>query len=296
MSTDDQDTAVSDVSRAVPVRGASDCLVVLYRRNGDAGKPIKLEGSPINIGRDPANQIVLGDDENISRQHCRLERREDRLLIMDVGSTNRTLLNDCELTTIAELKTGDTIKIGSTILKYLSGVDMEASVYEQIYTNTITDGLTGLKNKRYLGENLPREFSRARRHKRALSVLMIDIDHFKKVNDEHGHLTGDAVLKVVAAKISSCVRSEDIVARWGGEEIVVMLLESDLQAAAETAERIRSAVEVDVIATRGANVKVTVSIGCAAMVDSDKDEHSLVARADDRAYVAKRSGRNNVKC
>jgi predicted component of type VI protein secretion system len=90
MSTDDEDTAVSNVKRAAPVEGANDCLLVISRRVGPTGRLIKLEGSPINIGRESTNHIVLEDDENISRRHCRLERRDDRMLIMDVGSTNRT--------------------------------------------------------------------------------------------------------------------------------------------------------------------------------------------------------------
>jgi diguanylate cyclase (GGDEF)-like protein len=212
---------------------------------------------------------------------------------MSVRQTVR-LVNDSELVTIAELKTGDKITIGSTVLKYWSAADPEAALYEQIYTSAFTDGLTGLKNKRHLNEQLSREALRARRYDRPLALLMIDIDFFKKVNDDHGHPAGDRVLQSVATQIRACVRSEDVVARYGGEEIVVMLLETTLEMARETAERIRSAVASTVVACRDVNVSVTVSIGCAELSAADADECGLVERADQQVYAAKKAGRNRV--
>jgi len=291
----DEDTAVSDVAHAVPVAPASDdCLVVVYQRDGGAGRCIKLDRLPLRLGRDPDNELVLAD-EGVSRRHARIEKRSDRVVLMDVGSTNGTLLNDAELTGIAELRTGDRIKVGSTIFKYLSASDLEAALHEQIFAIATTDALTGLRNKRHLTDELAREFSRARRYNRTFSILMIDIDHFKEVNDRYGHQVGDVTLRAVASTVLSCLNSEDLAARYGGEEFVVALLETELEDAIATAERIRRAVSELVVSYREASLQVTVSIGCAEYSHADEDEVALFERADQRLYAAKEAGRNAVK-
>jgi two-component system, cell cycle response regulator len=294
MSSDDQDTAVSNVKRSPPVQGECDRLLVVARRAGPIGRVFKLIGSRLNIGRDSSNDIVLEEDENISRHHCKLERIEDRLLVTDVGSRNGTLLNDSRLLAVAELKTGDTLMIGSTLLKYWSAAAPEAELFEQVYQMAFTDGLTGLKNKQHLTEQLTREVLRARRYNRSLALLMIDIDFFKKVNDTHGHQAGDRVLRTVAKVISRCVRDEDVVARYGGEEMAVLLLECTLETARETAERIRAAVAASVAAWEGKELQVTISVGCAALSDDDANGDALVGRADKQLYEAKHAGRNRV--
>ena len=295
MSSGDQDTAVSDVGHELPAPTASDCLVIVHQRNGGAGRCLKLGEAPLRIGRDPNNEVVLTDDDGVSRRHARIERRDGRVLLMDVGSTNGTLLNDVELTTIAELRSGDRIKVGATIFKYLSSLDLEAALFEQIFNSTITDELTGLYNKRYLNDELAREFSRARRHGRSLSLLVIDIDHFKDVNDTHGHQVGDMTLRAVGHAVTSCVRGGDIAARYGGEEIVVVLPETRLEQAVLTAERLRRVIAEQVVTFREARVQVSVSVGCAEQSATDEDEHRLFDRADQRLYAAKSAGRNSVK-
>jgi len=216
-------------------------------------------------------------------------------VLMDVGSTNGTLLNDAELAGIAELRTGDRIKVGSTIFKYLSASDLEAALHEQIFAIATTDALTGLRNKRHLTDELAREFSRARRYNRTFSILMIDIDHFKEVNDRYGHQVGDVTLRAVASNVLSCLNSEDLAARYGGEEFVVALLETKLEDAVATAERIRGAVSELIVSYREARLQVTVSIGCAEYSHADEDEVALFERADQRLYAAKEAGRNAVK-
>ena len=291
----EEDTAVSDVAHAVPVAPASDdCLVVVYQREGGAGRCIKLDRLPLRLGRDPDNELVL-EDEGVSRRHARIEKRAGRVVLMDVGSTNGTLLNDAELAGIAELRTGDRIKVGSTIFKYLSASDLEAALHEQIFAIATTDALTGLRNKRHLTDELAREFSRARRYNRTFSILMVDIDHFKEVNDRYGHQVGDVTLRAVASTVLSCLNSEDLAARYGGEEFVVALLETELEDAVTTAERIRRAVSELVVSYREARLQVTVSIGCAEYSHADEDEVALFERADQRLYAAKEAGRNAVK-
>lgn len=294
MASSDQDTAVSDVGRAVPQPKAHDCLVVIYQRDGGGGKCITLDRALLRIGRDPDNEVVL-DDEGVSRRHARIEKRNGRLLLMDVGSKNGTLINDAEVSSIVTLKTGDRIKVGSTIFKYLTASDLEASLHEQIFVSTTTDELTGLRSKRFLNDELARELSRARRYNRQMSLLMIDIDNFKAVNDEHGHQTGDITLRAIAETITSCLRSDATAARFGGEEIVVLLPETRLEDAAIVAERVRAAVAARVVSFRDVSLQVTVSIGCASSSHADKDDSALFERADHMMYAAKEAGRNAVR-
>jgi len=246
------------------------------------------------LGRDPDNELVLADD-GASRRHARIERRSGRVVLMDVGSTNGTLLNDAELTGIVELRTGDRIQVGSTIFKYLSASDLEAALHEQIFSNATTDALTGLRSKRHLTDELGREFSRARRYNRKFSLLMIDIDHFKCVNDQYGHQVGDITLRAVASNVLSCLHSDDLAARYGGEEFVVLLQETKLDDAITIAERIRQAVAELTVVYRDARLQVTVSIGCAEYSHADENEVRLFERADQLMYAAKEAGRNAVR-
>ena len=290
----DQDTAVSDVGRAVPLPQAHDCLVVIYQRDGGGGKCISLDRALLRIGRDPDNEVVI-DDEGVSRRHARIEKRNGRLLLMDVGSKNGTLINDAEVSSIVELKTGDRIKVGSTIFKYLTASDLEASLHEQIFVSTTTDELTGLRSKRFLNDELARELSRARRYNRQLSLLMIDVDNFKSVNDQHGHQMGDVTLRVIAQTIVGCLRGVDTAARFGGEEVVVLLPESRIEEAATVAERVRTAVAARVVTFRDVSLQVTVSIGCASHNHADIHDSALFERADQLMYAAKEAGRNAVR-
>jgi two-component system, cell cycle response regulator len=288
------ETAVTDVSQPVPSPQANDCLVIIHQRSAEAGKHYKLGDSPIRIGRDADNEIVL-DDPGVSRRHARLERRQQKLVLMDVGSKNGTLLNDRELAQTVELKNGDRIKIGATIFKYLSADDLEALLHEQIYVNTITDNLTQLHNRRHFDGEFAREFSRSRRHHRPLSLLVIDIDHFKNVNDTHGHHVGDITLKAIADAIRSSLRTEDIVARFGGEEIAVILPEATLDQAAAAAEKVRALVAELVVQFRDLRLSVTVSVGCASLEAGDADPPSFFERCDQKMYEAKAAGRNAVR-
>jgi two-component system, cell cycle response regulator len=288
------DTAVTDVNQPVPSPGANDCLVIIHQRSAGAGKHFKLGDAPTRIGREPDNEIVL-DDPGVSRRHARLERRLQKVVVMDVGSKNGTLLNDRELTQVVELENGDRIKIGSTIFKYLSAHDLESALHEQIYANTITDNLTQLHNRRHLDDELAREFSRSRRHQRPLSLLVIDIDHFKNVNDTHGHHVGDITLKAVSDAIRSSLRAEDVVSRFGGEEFVVLLPEATIDQAKATGEKLRALVAEKVVEFRDVRLSVTISVGCASLEDADADPAHFFERCDRKMYEAKAAGRNCVR-
>lgn len=177
----------------------------------------------------------------------------------------------------------------------VSGLRRRLALAEaRIRDMAITDELTGLRNRRHITHRLAEEVSRSRRSGRPLSVLMFDVDHFKRVNDQRGHAVGDRVLRAVARRLADAVRSDDLVARVGGEEFCVLLPGADLAAAAEVGERIRTAVREASVADADCAVRVTVSAGVSTLEPGD-DELSFVSRADLRLYEAKRDGRDRVR-
>jgi two-component system cell cycle response regulator len=179
------------------------------------------------------------------------------------------------------------------VFKFIEGGDVEALYHEEIHRLTIMDGLTQIANKRYFTDFLEREIARATRHHRPLTLAMFDVDHFKKVNDEHGHLAGDRVLCGVAETIAAEVRREELLARWGGEELAVVLPETPIDGATKFAERIRHIIEETPFDYDGELLRVTVSAGVAALAPGDTMQ-SLVERADGLLYQAKDEGRNRV--
>jgi len=296
MSSEEQDTAVSDVGKPLPRAALDDCLVVIYPLGpgGKVAERFELKHPKIRIGRAPDNEIVL-EDANVSRRHARLERRGERLFLIDEGSTNRTLLNDTDVVQEVVLENGDRIKTGSTIFKYLRGTDIEAAYHEQAYKNVVTDNLTGLWSRYRFDIELEREYSRCRRHGHPLSLLFIDVDHFKAVNDTYGHPAGDEVLRGVGEAIRETVGDEDVCARYGGEEMVALLPESPLETAAGLAELIRARIASRRFVAYGVNIRITVSIGCATSAPTDTNSAELVNRGDQKLYLAKNKGRNRVE-
>ncbi len=273
----------------------TDCMVVIYTKEPTLlGKRFVLDDNPTRIGRGTDNHIVL-DSDSVSRRHAHLEYRARQWVVVDDDSTNGTYCNDEQVVREMVLRNGDRAKIGSTIFKFLSGADVEAQYHEEIYRLTIIDGLTQVHNKRYLYEALERELVRGRRHNRNLAVLMFDIDHFKRINDLHGHLAGDFVLKEMARIVQGRIRRDEVFARYGGEEFCIILPETTLEGAVELAERIRQQIEEQTFVFQQDEIKVTVSIGAAGMTDDDRNANELLKRADERLYEAKHSGRNCVR-
>lgn len=159
-----------------------------------------------------------------------------------------------------------------------------------------TDPLTGLLNRRAFLATAERQLAYGRRYERPLAVVVADIDHFKQVNDTHGHAAGDVVIRAVAERLQAAARETDLVARFGGEEFVVLLMESDITAAVSYAERTRGLIAAaPVTAENGAQVQVTVSLGCTVLNAADRDVQDAIDRADDALYGAKAAGRNRVR-
>jgi diguanylate cyclase (GGDEF)-like protein len=271
-----------------------DCLVVIYAPvEADLGKRHVLQRDVTSIGRDRENDIVL-DSDSVSRRHARIELRDGSFFVVDLDSTNGTFVNDePEPVTASQLRQGDQLKIGDTIFKYLSGSDVEAQYHETIFNMTITDGLTDVSNKKQLDNVLSKEIPRALRHGRQLSVMMIDIDHFKDVNDTYGHITGDSVLRDLASILERRLRPDDELGRYGGEEFCAILPETSLEGAVRIGEQLRSLVEQHAFVVEGEQIKVTISVGVAEL-KKGMDLKSFYKSADEMLYEAKRAGRNRV--
>ncbi len=286
------------VIEAVPPPGkrpAADGVAVLvqvYPPGPNLGRRFALSGEEHVAGRLDELDISL-QEEAVSRRHARLYRDGDAWALEDLGSTNGCFVNDARVTR-ARLGDGDMIRLGTAILKFLSGSNIEAAYHEEIYRISILDGLTGVHNKRYFLEFLEREIARAARYATPLSLVLFDIDHFKKVNDTHGHLAGDAVLRELGRRLKPRIRREDLLARYGGEEFAAVLANTPRAAALKFAEDMRALVARDPFPTDAGPLPVTISLGVAELEPGQRSPQELIARADQNLYAAKHAGRNRV--
>jgi diguanylate cyclase (GGDEF)-like protein len=270
---------------------ADACLVLLYPPGPDMGRRFPLSRDEIVVGRGAECDIQV-DRDSVSRRHARVFRAGDNWSVEDLQSTNGTYVNDVPVTKTA-IRDADLVKVGAAIFKFLSGSSIEASYHEEIYKLTIVDALTGAHNKRYFLEFLEREIARCAYYRRPLSLLMFDIDHFKQINDKHGHLTGDYVLREMSRRLLGRVRREQLFARYGGEEFAVVLPETDFQTARVFGEHLRQIVADTAFEYEGESFPVTVSVGVAT-VGENIDVSAFIKVADDNLYRAKRQGRNRV--
>ncbi len=290
---DDWKTRVTEVRAPSKVEGSPGqaCLVLIYPAGSDLGKRFELELPEVTIGRGSDTDIQV-DRDSVSRKHAKIERNGSQWRVVDLKSTNGTYVNDNPVDSRL-LEDGDLVKIGAAIFKFLTGGNVETAYHEEIYQMTIIDGLTRAHNKRYFLENLERELARCGRNRRPVSLVIFDIDHFKKINDTHGHLTGDHVLKELASRVRGRVRKEEIFARYGGEEFVVLLPEAENRAALEFAEQIRKLVEREAFEFEGDEIAVTISAGVSTVAEEMPVE-GFIKLADENLYRAKRGGRNRV--
>ena len=259
------------------------------------GQVFKLARAANVIGRAPDAQIRILDD-GVSRQHAIIRAEGDTVAIEDLTSRNGTFLNGQRVTAAVPLKEGDKIQIGrTTVLRFAYHDELDESFHENLLSSALRDPLTKLFNKRYLMDRLDSELKFAKRHETAVSVLMLDIDHFKKVNDNHGHLAGDAVLAHLANVLTRAVRNEDVVARFGGEELVIILRAISIDLAIALGERLRKLVEHTAIEHQSRTLKVTMSVGAAGYPSTRADTvEQLIDAADQALYRAKHAGRNRV--
>jgi diguanylate cyclase (GGDEF)-like protein len=292
---DEQQTRVTTVRRelAPPADHSEDCLVIIFSSAPtDLGRRHVLKPR-LTIGRGPNNDITLQSD-TVSRQHASVECRGMDIIVTDLGSTNGTFINE-NLVRLDQvlLKCGDRLRIGDTIFKYLSGKDIETQYHLVISQMAMTDGLTNLCNRQRLDALLEEEVRRAQRYRRGLSLLMLDIDHFKRINDVYGHSAGDSVLIRVAASMSERLRPTDKLGRYGGEEFCAIFPETPLSCASQIAESLRSTVAEQRLLVDNQSLTVSVSIG-AAEWNPQMQGSDLYRAADQMLYRAKSLGRNRV--
>ncbi len=261
----------------------------------DAGRIVSVpQDASLTIGRSDECAVTIAD-ASLSRQHARLDYVMGEYVLGDLGSSNGTYVNNCPACSPITLKEGDRISLGRmTSMRFALVTQAEADALRAVYDASTRDGLTGLCNRAHLDQRLAADLAFAARHELPLSVVAIDLDYFKRVNDTFGHAAGDAVLRGTAATISSHIRIEDLAARVGGEELLVVLPATPLPGAVSAAERLRIAIEAMVVETGGIVVRVTASFGVASIACAGPDRAALLKIADRRLYEAKRQGRNRV--
>ena len=287
------ETWVAAPERPVSLMSRSACLVHIYPTGPTMGTRYAISDQPIVIGRASDCEIRI-NDHSVSRRHARIQPGADGYYVVDLQSTNGTYINDVP-TSMYKLKDGDYVRVGNCIYRFLMGGNVENEYHEEIYRLTIIDGLTEIHNKRYLMEFLDRELARSSRHNRPLSLIMIDIDRFKAINDEFGHLGGDFTLRELAIRIKGSVRKEELFARYGGEEFAVVLPETPLDGALIVADRIIKVVAQTPFIFEDKTFQVTVSAGLTATEgEANITPIELIRRSDEKLYQAKNEGRNRV--
>ncbi len=287
------ETWVTAPDRLVSTTRRDACVVHIYPTGPGMGARDALTDAPMVIGRGNDCDIRI-NDHSVSRRHARIQPGADGYYAVDLQSTNGTFVNDVPAS-ICKLKDGDYLRVGNCIYRFLAGGNVEAEYHEEIYRLTIIDALTDIHNKRYLLEFLDRELVRSARYRRPLALIMMDLDRFKAINEDLGHLGGDFTLREVASCIKGNVRKEELFARYGGEEFAVVLPETTLEGAEIVAERIRSQVEQRCFQYEGKAYPVTISVGVAATSGEESlTPNDLISKADEKLFQAKHEGRNRV--
>lgn len=266
----------------------------LIQYSGDMlGRRFLLDAPEIIIGRTNTAAVVILDD-SVSREHARVLSSGATVTVEDLGSSNGTFIHDAPVKSRTILKDGDILRLGSIVLKFFAHDNIERVFHDKIYRMATIDAGTQIFNKKYLLETLESEFRYSRVFRRPLSVIYYDLDFFKKVNDLHGHSCGDFVLRESAQVVKSCIRTEDILARFGGEEFVVVLPNANAETATELAERIRSAMEQHAFVFDGKTLQQTISVGVSENQPSFNTATDLLDDADRKLYQSKNAGRNRV--
>jgi len=296
---DVEDTRVANIhelQQELRSRSQRDRAYLIVLTGSNVGEMFRIEsnGEEAVIGRGQGVAVRLIDD-GISRKHARVIQVGDKILIEDLQSSNGTYLNG-DAVQSAELHDGDKIRLGSTtVLKFSYHDHLDESFQQQMYDAALRDALTRAFNKKYFIDRLDTEIAYARRHKQALSLIMIDVDFFKRVNDTYGHVAGDYVLAKLSRIAAGAVRTEDVFARYGGEEFGVICRGVALPNAGILAERLRTLIAAHPFEHDGQRLPVTISAGVAAYPELDaKISVELIAAADEALYEAKRTGRNRV--
>jgi two-component system cell cycle response regulator len=294
VSWDDITHVKAPPSSAVKAPVTRDQAYLIVLAGSAMGEMYKVTHERTIIGRGQRADVRMMD-EGVSREHCEILIEGEKIVLHDLGSTNGTYCRGLRIDR-HELADGDKILVGSgTVLKFTYHDKLDEVFQRQMYESALRDDLTKAFNKKYFMDRVESEFAYAVRHNVPLSLVSFDIDHFKNINDSHGHPAGDHVLSELSATILALVRVEDVFARVGGEEFSTICRGADASHARIVAERLRQAVEGRAFLFDNKNIPVTISVGLASVPHpAIRDAMEFISAADQMLYEAKRSGRNRV--
>lgn len=289
-------STIAEQMRRANSSGKKACFIILGGL--DVGSIVPIEGKQVLIGRDPKCHLVLKDD-GISRHHVEVTcTNSDYIIIRDLGSTNGTFVDGKRIMETT-LRDGEKVLLGRrTVLKFVMQDELEQSYQLQMYESSTRDGLTGAFNRKYFVQKIVADLSFARRHHIPFTLLLLDLDYFKKINDTYGHRTGDQVLVTTTEIVAATIRTEDLLARYGGEEFAVIAQGTNAEGGTTLAERIRERIaetEIPLADESGKFIKVTTSIGVTTVLPGVAAQpEAVVSAADKNLYRAKEAGRNRV--
>jgi two-component system cell cycle response regulator len=291
---DDEDVT-QEVMVPATLRTRSTTFALHVVRGARQGEVLTVEGTHAMVGRGGDADLRI-PDPSLSRIHARFDRDGDTLAVTDVDSRNGTFVEGQRISERKRLKNGDQITLGNVVLRFAIEDASDIKASRKLYEQAVRDHLTGMHNRGFFDDRLAAEFAYAKRHGTALAALLIDLDHFKQVNDTYGHPMGDQVLKVTGERIAQTVRMEDVGARYGGEEFVVLARGIDVAGAQVLGQRLRTRINLAEFQTPNGVLKVTASIGIAVLSKDSgyRTASELIGAADEALYAAKRGGRNQV--
>ncbi|HEX6239935.1 MAG TPA: GGDEF domain-containing protein, partial [Polyangiales bacterium] len=235
----DEEDLTQEIALPDELRPKRNTLTLQVVKGPRVGEILTIDKGSATLGRGADVDLRI-PDPSLSRTHARFEREGESLFVVDMGSRNGTAVDGTRISERRKLENGEHITVGNVILRFAIQDAQTLKVSRELYEAAVRDRLTGMHNRGYFEDRIAAEFAFVRRHGSPLSVLLIDLDHFKKVNDTYGHAIGDAVLKAAAAKITEALRAEDVAARYGGEEFVVLARGTGSDGARVLAQRLRT--------------------------------------------------------
>ena len=295
----DDNTIIADPSSIFVQAGQRNAGSLIQYNGANLGKRILLKEMRTSIGRTPEAHLFI-NEASVSRQHAEIASSGGNYEIEDLGSSNGSFINDVKLAqrVKTKLKDNDMIRLGTILFRFVATDNAESLMTDKIYRMATIDSGTDIFNKKYLLNSLDTEMKAARQNKRAMSIIFFDLDFFRNVNTTLGHPGGDVVLRETCTICKKLIRKADVLGRYGGEEFIIVLPDTDLRVAADLAERLRIALESHVfnieVDGRVVQHKQTMSLGVSQFENQMQTVESLIESADKKLYESKHNGRNKV--